>query len=135
MTNKKKILVVVLLIVAALAIGAYMQWNKPHPKAEDQQAVSINAENLFTAFTTDETKANNTYLNKVLDVNGTVGELSKNQDGKTVAVLTVSDPMGGVQCTFRDDVSLKEGAPVHVKGFCNGYTLVVLLNDCVLSNQ
>lgn len=133
MTTTKKILLVALLLVAAVAIGGYLQWNKPHPKAEDQQAIAVDAETLYAAFTTDEVKANTAYLNKVISVTGTIGELSQNQDGKTVAVLSTSDPLGGIQCTFRDDVALKTGTAVQVKGFCNGYTLVVLLNDCIIS--
>lgn len=134
-SNKKKtILLIVLMIVIAGAAVGYLQWNKPHPKAEDEAGIPVKSEALFAAFSTDETKANAAYLNKVLEVDGAIGELTKNQDGKTVAVLAAGDPLGGVQCTFRDSsVVLQQGQQVKVKGFCNGYTMVVLLNDCVIS--
>ena len=128
------LIVVLLLLLGGAAIG-YMVWNKPHPKAEDQQAMTVNADVLYTTFSTDEQKANATYLNHVLEVSGTVSELVKNQDGKTVATLATEDPMGGIQCTFRDEVSVKTGDVIKVKGFCNGYTLSVLLNDCVLEGK
>lgn len=132
-SKKKTVLVVVLLIVLCGALVGYQQWNKPHLKAEDQPSMAVSSEALYTAYNTNEKKSDSIYLNHVLAVDGTIGEVSKNQDGKTVALLTVSDPMGGIQCTFRDAVSVQQGQAVKVKGFCTGYTMVVLLNDCVIS--
>lgn len=132
-SKKKTVLIVVLLIVLGGALVGYQQWNKPHLKAENQPSIPVSSETLYTAYSGNEKQADSTYLNHVLAVDGTVGEISKNQDGKTVALLTVSDPIGGIQCTFRDAVSLQQGQTVNVKGFCTGYTMVVLLNDCVIS--
>lgn len=130
----KKVLIIILIVAAAgLGVGMYM-WNKAPAKVEDIESSAISADVLATAFTTNEQKANATYLNKVLDVSGTVAEVAKNQDGKTVITLGVSsDPLAGIQCTMRDDmVKAEVGKPLTVKGFCNGYTLVVLLSDCVI---
>ena len=133
MKKKRKVVlwVVVLGLLSAVTIG-YAIWNKPHPKVEDQEATAIDAQVLYTAFSGNEQAANKTYLNKVLAVTGTAAEVNKNHDGKTVALLQVNDPMGGVQCTFRDDVAIQPGQKITVKGFCNGYTMVAVLNDCVL---
>lgn len=132
MNKKKVILLVLLLAIIGGGITGYLLWNKPHPKVEDQQATVVAAQALYTAFTTNEQQANQSYLNKVLEVTGTANEVSRNQDGKTVAVLGTDDPLGGIQCTFRDATTITQGQTVTVKGFCNGYTMVVLLNDCVL---
>lgn len=129
----KKILIALLIVVAAAAgIGVYL-WNKPHEVVEDRKATAIAADALAKAFTENEQQANTTYLNQVLDVTGTVSEVSRNQDGKTVITLSVSDPLSGVQCTMRDDkVNASVGQIMTIKGFCNGYTLVVLLSDCIV---
>jgi uncharacterized protein YxeA len=129
----KKILIVLLVVVlAAAGVGWYM-WNKPPETVEGKKATAIDAETLSKAFTDNEQKANATYLNQVLDVTGTVTEVSKNQDGKTVVLLQVSDPLSGIQCTMRDDqVKAAPGQSITIKGFCNGYTLVVLLSDCIV---
>lgn len=132
MNKKKVILLAVLLLIIGGGLTGYFLLNKPHPKAEDQQATVVAAQALYTAFTTNEQQANHTYLNKVLEITGTANEVSKNQDGKTVVVLSTDDPLGGIQCTFRDANTIAQGQTVTVKGFCNGYTMVVLLNDCVL---
>jgi hypothetical protein len=128
----KKILIAIFIIGAIGAVVGYKMWNKPHPKVEDQKAVSVDADSLFNAFSTDENAANKMYLNKVIQVKGTVADLITNQEGKQVATLATADPMGGIQCTLRENVSFKTGDVVTVKGFCHGLTLGVLLDDCVL---
>jgi len=129
----KKILIILLILVAAGAGAGVYLWNKPHEKAEDRKAMTVTAVTLSDAFTESEQKANSIYLNQVLAVSGTVSEVSKNQDGKTVIVLAGSDPLSGVQCTMRDDgIKAAAGDKMTIKGFCNGYTLVVLLSDCIV---
>lgn len=129
----KKILIVLLIVLLAGAGVAFYMWNKPHETVEDRKSVAVGADTLANAFIENEQKANAAYLNQVLDVTGTISDVAKNQDGKTVITLSVSDPLSGVQCTMRDDkVQATPGASVTVKGFCNGYTLVVLLSDCII---
>lgn len=134
MLMMKKILLIILVLAAAgIGAGIYL-WNKAPAKVEDSKSSAISADDLAIAFTGNEQQANGKYLNKVLDVSGMITEVSKNQDGKTVIMLGVaSDPLSGVQCTMRDnDVKAEIGKPITIKGFCNGYTLVVLLSDCII---
>jgi hypothetical protein len=129
----KRILVVLLMVLLAGGIIGWVVWNKPHPKAEDEKASAIAADSLYNAFVQNEQAANTHYLNKVLELQGSAAELSRNQDGQQVLILSVPDPLGGVQCTMRkDQPAVAQGQAVRIKGFCNGYTSVVLLSDCVL---
>lgn len=131
----KRILVVIVMVLLAAGVVGWVVWNKPHPRAENETASAIAADSLYNAFILDETAANARYLNKVLELQGSAAELSRNQDGQQVLILAVSDPLGGVQCTMRkDQPEIKPGAALRVKGFCNGFTSVVLLSDCVLVN-
>lgn len=129
----KKVLLF-LLVIAAAGIGiAFYQWNKPHETVEDRQAIRISAEDLSHAFISNEEAANKKYLDQVIEVSGAVSEVISNQDGRKVINLSVSDPLSGVQCTMTDDkVEVVVGKQVSVKGFCNAYTLTVVLSDCVL---
>lgn len=131
---KKAGIIILLLLLIGGAVGYYM-YNKKPAKVEDIEAQAITADSLYNAFATDEAVANATFLSKVFDVSGTVQEVSQNQDGQTVAILGVAaDPLSGVQCTFRDkDVKIAVGEKVTVKGFCNGYTMTVILSDCVMA--
>jgi len=124
--------VVIIFLLLAGGIGYYI-WNKPPAKVEDKKSTPVTAENLANDYTTDEAKANRKYLNQVLEVSGKVAETSKNQDGKTVILLESANPLSGVQCTMRDDnITVANGAQVRITGFCNGYTMVVLLSDCII---
>lgn len=132
--KKVSIIIFVLLLIGG-GIGYYM-FNKKPAKVEDIKAAAITADSLYGAFAANEAAANKTYLSKVFDVSGTVQEVSQNQDGQTVAILGVAaDPLSGVQCTFRDKgVKLEVDQKAVVKGFCNGYTMTVILSDCILTN-
>jgi len=133
MKKRSAILVAFILIIFAAAGIGYYQWNKPAERIEDQEAATIAAPALYAAFTANEQQANAAYLNKPLLVSGNIAEVSKNQDGKTVIVLDAGDLLGGVQCTLREaGVTPAAGQAVAIKGFCTGYTVVVLLNDCIL---
>lgn len=129
----KRFLVVAAMVLLAAGVVGWVIWNKPHPRAEDEQASAVAADSLYSAFILDEAAANSRFLNKVLQSEGSAGELSRNQDGQQVLILSVSDPLGGIQCTMRkDQPEVRAGQQVRLKGFCNGFTSVVLLSDCVL---
>lgn len=126
---------ILFIITSVLALGVVIAWfyiNQPVEKVENVQGIKVSATSLANAYTEDEKAANTQYISKALEVTGIVAEVSKNQDGKTVVLLESNDPMSGVQCTMRDAKKTPVvGEQVSIKGFCNGYTMVVLLSDCV----
>lgn len=130
---KKKTVLIVILVLAVAAIAAVaFVWNKPHETVDNKKGTAVTAEMLANAFIQNEQQANATYLNQVLEVTGTAEEVSTNQDGKTVILLKADDPLSGVQCTMSESQNVKQGDQLTIKGFCNGYTTVVLLSDCVM---
>lgn len=98
--------------------------------------MEVSVAELTTAFSENETAANEKYLNQALTVKGTVMETEQNQDGGLVIILAGDDPMATVQCTMRDkDVTVNTGDVVTVKGKCTGSSLFgVLLSGCVLAD-
>lgn len=128
----KKILLTILALIAIGAGVAYYFYNKPHDTVEQHKGINITADKLNAAFATDEKSATTQYLGKVLVVSGKPSEVTKNDDGKTVLFFS-DDGISGVQGTLRDkDVIIAVGQSVTIRGFCNGYTSVVLLSDCVV---
>lgn len=125
----RKFIVIAVLVIALTAILGYRFYNKPHRNVADEEAVRADAVELFHAFESDEQQANLTYLDKVLEVRGTVSEILTNQEGKTVVVLKTNDPIFGISCTMTDPVSVQRGANVAIKGICTGY-----LSDVVITN-
>ena len=130
--KKKGVILALLGGLVAVAVAIVLVWNKPHKTVDNKDGVSITAEALTKAFEENEQQANTTYLSSILEVEGIISEITRNQDGRTVLLLGVEDPLSGVQWTMKDDDATYEiGQKVTIKGFCNGYTTVVLLNDCV----
>lgn len=126
---------IIYIALAVVVISGIVVWqyaNKSAPKAEDAKSIIATAKTLVTDYSTDENAANLKYLNNAIEVSGTVAEVTKNQDGKTVVLLQADDPMSGVQCTLREHAPIQVGKQITLKGFCTGYTLVVLLSDCII---
>jgi len=128
----KKVLLLLFAGIIVAATAGWLMWNKPHETVDDKKGIQITAEELSSAFLNDEQKANSIYLNQVIEVSGTIAEISKNQDGKDVILLECSDPLSGVQCTMRETAGIYyAGETTVIKGFCTGFTTVVLLSDCI----
>ena len=130
----KKILIAVVLLGLVGAIIGYRMYNKQAPKAEDAKGIVVTAEMLSQEFIANEQAANTKYLNKAVEVSGTINETDKNQDGGLMVILQTGDPMTGVQCAMRDKgVTATKGQKVTILGFCSGNGITgVSLTDCVL---
>jgi tRNA_anti-like len=126
------VIAILLLILIGVGTGIYM-WNKPHNKVENAKGIAITADALAKEYNADEKAADAKYLNKAIEVSGTISEIDKNQDGGTMAILQTSDPAAGIQCTMREKgVNLTKGQNVTIKGFCSGNGITgVSLTDCV----
>ncbi len=129
---KKILLWVIAGILLTGIITGIVLWNKPHATVDNKKGIAVSAEALADSFIQNEEAANSTYLNQVVEVNGVIAEVSRNQEGKNVLLLESSDPLSGVQCTMRDTGrNFETGTEVRIKGFCNGFTTVVLLSECI----
>lgn len=134
----KWILAIVLVGAAAGSFVAYKLWNKEHADASETEGIKIDAQRLLKAFQTNETSANATYIGKVVEVSGEIGEITGDSIPKVI--LSVPDEMmEGIVISFdkrhaADASKLKTGERVVVKGFCSGYLTMsgVIVNDAVL---
>lgn len=133
--NKRLILIIGLVVVAATAYYAYREWNRePEKAAEASAEVSLTATELFQAFTTDEVAAGTRFNDKLVQVNGTVREVNGGGGAPLNVLLETGDPLGAVVCEFEAGAAptVKEDDKVSVKGFCAGYNLDVLLQRCAI---
>ncbi len=129
---KKIIAAVLVLALIGVGTGIYLFY-KPPAGADESTGIPVTATELAKQFTTDEKKANTDYLGKVLQVSGTVSEVTKNQDGATVVTFETGDPMAPVLCTMEDkSAAVTASQKLELKGFCNGNNLGVVLNRCVI---
>lgn len=106
MTIKKKILITLSVgILIVIAVALYM-FNKP---ARDVQATetdfSYNASEIVNEYLTDARKANDKYLDeegnsKVLEITGTVAQITADFDDQKVILLQSSTDKAGVSNSF-----------------------------------
>jgi multidrug efflux pump subunit AcrA (membrane-fusion protein) len=140
MKKSYKIALIALLLIAVGGFSIWkFVWNKDHRTAEDEKPVAtVTASALLSEYETDETASNTKYLNKTVQVNGTVNSVSKDESGTIVVLLATESMMGVVSCTFSavngkpSEVEVKEGDQINVKGICSGYTIDVVLEQCSL---
>ena len=134
---KKYLLALVLLVALGAGVG-YLIYNKPFQDMNSAKAdITLTAAELFTAFESDENAANSKYLDKVVQVSGTVKEVSTGDDGNISITLDSGSDMFGVICqldnlTEQPRKDFKEGEQLTLKGVCTGMLMDVVLVRCVV---
>ena len=134
---RKKIVLSALLIVGVVAgYMIYQEFLSTGPSMSNRSTdLSIGAQELYAAFDEDENAANQTYLNKVLEVSGRVLNLKQSDSGKYYLELETMG-FGIVKCTMEDSFKPEDdnwsGRTVVVKGECLGYLLDVQLGECII---
>jgi len=125
-------------LVAGLSVF-YWVFNKPHRNVEGEKpAFVMAAADLYSEYSTNEDASNAKYINKVLQVNGEVAEITI---GENEATIVLVDAMEGVSCALdstqtvdmKDKLkALKQGDKVTLKGKCDGYDMImgVVLTKC-----
>ena len=132
---KRKYFLISFLVVLILGIASIVwMWNKPMKKVENEAGIALSVDKLCQDFTSNESKANNLYLNKAIQVKGQITELSNNMDGGTMMVFAASNNIDDIECALREKTAeLKVGTTVIVKGFCTGKTITgISLTDCII---
>lgn len=124
-------------ILGALIGGyfAYSMYNKPHRNiAEEKADFTVSSNQLFDDFENNEKEANEKYLDKVVEVSGTIIEISKDQIGSTVLTLEAKNAMvGGVLCTLIDkQEQYSENKTIKLKCKCTGFLMDVVLTECTI---
>ena len=136
----KKISIYILIIgLLGIFIG-YKMYNKPHINvAKKSVDINITANTLLVDFSSDETKANTKYLDKIIAVKGRVANVEFNGEKAAISLQT-KDDFGSVVCylvkdEFKKSAEIKEGQEVILKGICTGFLMDVILVKCVIMNS
>ncbi|MEN9949282.1 MAG: hypothetical protein RLY85_34 [Bacteroidota bacterium] len=131
---KKIIIGALVAIVLAAGGGYYYAFVYMKNKKFDMvnaEATAITAVELVKAFQADEAGSNAKYLDKVLQITGTVASTGTTQTGEKTITLASEDPFAGVMATIDSTAAAEvaEGQSVTLKGFCKGF-----LSDVVITN-
>jgi hypothetical protein len=130
-----KRVLIALLFLALIAGGiAYYQFNRTVPTLEEVEAdFEMTANELYSAFETNEKEALEKFEGKVIMLSGKIIEVKKSEKGNNLTLEAEGAMLGGVNCSF-DQLSadLEAGQTVRLKGRCQGFLMNVILNNCVL---
>ena len=134
---KKILLLILALGITGAGIGYYM-YNKPVASLEKKKAdAEVTADQLITAYETDEKAADSLYLGKVVQVKGKVSAVAQ-EEGRTKIQLETANPISLIICEMEDSTTVaevKSGDQVTIKGMCSGYLSDVILVQSTLVKE
>ena len=134
----KKILLGLLVLGLIGGFFGYTQYNKSHKSLEGIAAEqTVKAVELFSAYENDETTANANYNGKVVEVSGTIKDVSTDESGLLKVTLEANNDFGGVICQMNKEKNyttdqFKVGTSASLRGDCTGFLMDVVLIRCVV---
>nr|WP_205783246.1 hypothetical protein [Allomuricauda hymeniacidonis] len=101
--------------------------------------IRVQAKDLLASFLTDEASANKKYVERIIEVQGIVKEITFFNNRYTV-LLQGDGEYVCIMCDMEDDQQsqvekLSVGDPIILKGICKGFLMDAILLNCVLVNQ
>lgn len=117
---KTVLLTLVLCTVIAASIGYYFI-NKGPKDVKNSSAIKIDAESLYTKFSTDSNYAIKKYAGKILEVIGKVNTISTNQQNEKIILIKTNVVGASVNCSMEEDPgNIQINDHVVIKGICSG---------------
>ncbi|HEY6063244.1 MAG TPA: hypothetical protein VIV35_06520 [Chitinophagaceae bacterium] len=132
------ILPALLLVIAAVALYIYKEYNRTHKDTARLKAeYSLAATDLIKEFETNEQASNKKYWDKVIRVEGMLKEIVKDEKGYYSVALGDTSSMSSVRCSIdsvhsQEAATIKKGMMVAVKGICSGFNADEMLGSDVI---
>jgi hypothetical protein len=146
MKTRTKIGLLVILVLLLLGGGyAYREFNRKAASLQHETPVAItSASKILDEFSKDGQAANQQYLGKVIQLNGTIEKVEADKKGFVTIVLGDPSSSSSVRCSMdstqaNGTSALLASSPVTIKGICTGYTpdelglgADLVLNRCIV---
>ena len=149
-TFRKRKIILFIIIIGAVAIGwyGYKEFYRTNKDlANVKPDVKIPAADLIKEYEKNDSLANTKYLDKIIETNGNVKVIEKDDKGYYTIVLSDAENMSSVRCSMdtvhqEDAARLAVGSSAMVRGACTGFNKDemglgsdVILNRCVVIQQ
>lgn len=137
-TYIKVILFFVFFIAVSAILAALYFFNLKHTdmsKAHPDFVITATA--LLKEFEDNETQASTRYINKIIEVEGTISSINTAKDNVLTISLKTESDLSSVICTFpavADPSKFRAGDSITLRGECSGFLMDVLLNNCAAIN-
>jgi hypothetical protein len=130
------------LMIIALLIGAigYYNYNRTTSSLENTDPnFALSADDIFSEFEKNEVDANKKFLDKVIEVSGTVQSFNNENLADRNVTLQTESGMFGVICkldsTYDAQYKIAVGEKIKIKGVCTGMLMDVVLIRCIPTKQ
>ena len=139
MTLKKSVILFIILLFGLFLLRyvTVVTQEKPNENSLTTKAeLHVTSEDLVTSFLSNEELANATYVEKTIEVEGIVKEVTFLNNRYTV-LLQGSGEYMCIMCDMKEDQiaqvqTLTKGDSVVLKGICKGFLMDAILLNCVL---
>jgi hypothetical protein len=129
---------VLFIAVSAILAALYLYNLKHTDMAKAKPDFVLSATVLQKAFEENETSASTRFINKIIEVSGTIASVNTGKNNiLTISLKTESD-ISSVICTFpaiADPSKFKTDDEITLRGECSGFLMDVLLNNCAVVNN
>ena len=124
--------------LSAILAALYMYNLKATDMSKAKPDFVISASVLQKEFEIDETAASKKYINKILEVTGTIAFVKPSVKKVLNIALVTGNELSSVICTFpavSDTSKFITGNVITLRGECSGFLMDVLLNNCAVINK
>lgn len=131
----------IIIIFLSLIFFGYFVWNSSSPMSNrnlenEKAALIIGANSLINNYTTNEKEANHLYSEKIIQVSGTIKDITFLND-RTTIILNTEFKNFGVICDINKNQEnklkqLHKNQPITIKGICKGFLKDVVLLNCTI---
>lgn len=105
---------------SAACIGFYF-YNKGPLDVKHSKSIHVNANELYSIYSSDSIKANKQFTSRVLEVDGEVSEVSINSRQQKIVMIKTGATGAYVNCTMEEPAEhINEYDKISIKGICNG---------------
>jgi len=138
MKDRKTVIIVLLIVITSVLALVMYVYNKPHVNVKKAEAAFVvTAQNLISEYQQDETKTNEKYSESVIQVKGTIFEISTLK-GNSVITLKDENLESSIICHMLPEentraLQIKKGQDIEIKGICTGYLMDVIMVRCTLA--
>ncbi len=131
--------IILLFFTGALCTGYYLYNKKPADLRNSKPDVIIECADLLDQFANDEQQADSVFMNRIIQVHGTVSGISTDPKGILSINLGDDQHVMMVSCEMTEEFQsassgLVTGSQVTVKGQCCGMLMDIILVKCILIN-
>jgi hypothetical protein len=142
--NRKTVKYSFFILLTIALMGTVIAWREFNRKIPDTagrpSAFQLKAMDLIDSFSKNQQQASRRYLDKVIEVDGAVRKVEKDEQGNYTVILADQGTMSAVRCSFdsahlMEASRLKAGEIVTLKGVCTGFNQDDLLGSDVIMNR